>query len=73
MLFSDCSTIVADQLPVYMEREIANDVKDEKDLLKLYDELNNSLKAKEELITELEKLRAVRAVKGLAFLREVQD
>ncbi|GJY51133.1 hypothetical protein Tco_0441980, partial [Tanacetum coccineum] len=67
------STIVADQLPVYMEREIANDVKDEKDLLKLYDELNNSLKAKEELITELEKLQAVRAVKGLAFLREVQD
>ncbi|GJZ97800.1 hypothetical protein Tco_0670253 [Tanacetum coccineum] len=43
-----------------------------KELLKLYDELNHYLKAKGELITELEKLRALRAVKAVAFLREVK-
>ncbi|GJU35465.1 hypothetical protein Tco_1183819 [Tanacetum coccineum] len=64
---------MVDQLPGYMETEIANDVKAEKDMMKLYDELRRSFKARGELITELEKLRALRAVKGLAFLKEVQD
>ncbi|GKG17918.1 hypothetical protein Tco_0372216, partial [Tanacetum coccineum] len=61
------STSMVDQLPGYMETEIANDVKAEKDMMKLYDELRRSFKARGELITELEKLRALGAVKGLAF------
>ncbi|GKA18432.1 hypothetical protein Tco_0698347 [Tanacetum coccineum] len=38
---------IADQLLAYMETEIANDVKAKKDLMKVYDELNRSLKEKE--------------------------
>nr|GEX86575.1 hypothetical protein [Tanacetum cinerariifolium] len=64
------STTMVDQLPGYMETEIANNVKAEKDMMKLYDELRRSFKARGELITELEKLRALRAVKGLTFLKK---
>nr|GFC62975.1 hypothetical protein [Tanacetum cinerariifolium] len=46
-----------------METKIANDVKAEKDLLKVYDELIPHLKAKWELITKIEKLRALKVVK----------
>ncbi|GJU60699.1 hypothetical protein Tco_1238465 [Tanacetum coccineum] len=53
------STNVASQLLTYTKTKIDNDVKAEKDLLKVYDELSRRFKAQEDLITKLEKLRAL--------------
>ncbi|GJU93358.1 ribonuclease H-like domain-containing protein [Tanacetum coccineum] len=66
-------TSVANQLLTYMESELANVVKANKDSLKLYDELSHNLKTISELIAELEKLQASQAIKGLTFLIKVQD
>ncbi|GJX45516.1 zinc finger, PMZ-type containing protein [Tanacetum coccineum] len=63
---------IVNQLLAYMKTKFANDVKEEKDLMKVYDELDRSLKTRCELITQLEKVKALRAVKGFAF-HKVQE